>query len=117
MFIGRLADWSEGWRISYGGNIVFSVLLLILMTAMPESPHFLVTKQRHSDAREALSKVRFEDQIEWEIEELEMEANKAHEEGEASWAEIFDNGNKRMKSRVITGMLLQSIQQLSGINA
>lgn len=60
-----LAEWSEGWRISYGGNIVFSVALLAMLTIMPESPHFLVSKNRHDDARRALAKVRFEDQIEW----------------------------------------------------
>ena len=49
---------------------------------MPESPHFLVTKERHDDARTALSKVRYENQIEWEIEELEMEAHEAKERGE-----------------------------------
>ena len=58
-----LADWDEGWRISYGGNIVFSVALLLLMTIMPESPHFLVRKERHDDARAALAKVRFEHQV------------------------------------------------------
>ena len=58
-----LADWDEGWRISYGGNIVFSVALLLLMTIMPESPHFLVRKERHEDARAALAKVRFEHQV------------------------------------------------------
>jgi MFS family permease len=63
-----LADWDEGWRISYGGNIVFSVALLGLLTIMPESPHFLISKGRTDDARKALEKVRFDDQIDWEIE-------------------------------------------------
>jgi len=62
-----LADWDEGWRISYGGNI-FSVALLALLTIMPESPHFLISKGRDEDARKALEKVRFDDQIDWEIE-------------------------------------------------
>ena len=69
-----LAEWDEGWRISYGGNIVFSIALLCILTIMPESPHFLVEKGRNEDAREALSKVRFEDQVAWELEELQMEA-------------------------------------------
>ena len=84
---------------------------------MPESPHYLVAKGRHDDARAALSRVRFEDQIEWEIEELEMEANEAKERGEATWRQVFDDGNSKMKTRTLYGVLLQSIQQLSGINA
>jgi len=112
-----LADWDEGWRISYGGNIVFALALLAILPSMPESPHFLVTKGRYDDARAALAKVRFENQIEWEMEELQMETMEFKEHGEATWGEVFDNGNSKMKTRVITGVLLQSIQQLSGINA
>jgi len=112
-----LADWDEGWRISYGGNIVFSVALLLLMTIMPESPHFLVRKERHEDAKAALAKVRFEHQIEWELELLEMEAKEANELGVATWKEVFDNTNNKMKTRTLTGVFLQTIQQLSGINA
>lgn len=112
-----LAEWDEGWRISYGGNIVFSIALLCILTIMPESPHFLVEKGRNEDAREALSKVRFEDQVAWELEELQMEALEVEARGEATWSEVFDNNNKNMKSRVITGVLLQTFQQLAGINA
>ena len=112
-----LAEWDEGWRISYGGNIFFSVLLLCLLVIMPESPHYLVGQHRHEEAKAALLKVRFEDQIDWEIEQLEMEVTIAEERGEASWAEVFDNSNARMGYRVFVGCTLQSIQQLSGINA
>ena len=49
---------------------------------MPESPHFLVAKEHHNDAQTAWSKVRYKNQIEWEIEELEMEAHEAKERGE-----------------------------------
>ncbi|KAL9187194.1 hypothetical protein ACHAXT_010914 [Thalassiosira profunda] len=112
-----LAEWDEGWRISYGGNIVFSVTLLILLIFMPESPHFLVKQGRDEEARKALGRVRFEDQVEWEMEELEMEAIAAEKRGEATWKQVFDNDNNKMKTRTLTGVLLQTIQQLSGINA
>lgn len=112
-----LAEWDEGWRISYGGNILFSVILMGLLMIMPESPHFLVGQHRHDDAKAALLKVRFEDQVEWEIEQLELEVTLAEERGEASWGEIFDNNNNNMRTRVFMGCMLQTIQQLSGINA
>merc|ERR1712176_365965 len=112
-----LAEWDEGWRISYGGNIVFSVALAALMTIMPESPHFLMSKHRHEDARAALATVRFDDQIEDELKQLENEVRMTKDLGEASWSEVFDNGNAKMRFRTLTGCALQTIQQLSGINA
>merc|ERR1712157_436269 len=41
----------------------------------------------------------------------------AESRGEASWSEVFDNNNSKMKFRVFMGCGLQTIQQLSGINA
>lgn len=84
---------------------------------MPESPHYLVSKERFADAEQSLLKTRFEDQVAWELEELKLEAEQAREEGVASWKEVFDDNNVKMKTRVTTGVLLQSFQQLSGINA
>merc|ERR1712003_560871 len=69
------------------------------------------------DARAALATVRFDDQIECELDQLEMEVKMAKDRGEASWGEVFDNGNAKMRFRVFTGCALQTIQQLSGINA
>lgn len=112
-----LAEWNEGWRISYGGNILFSVLLMGLLFIMPESPDYLVGKHDHEGAKEALLMVRFEDQVNRELEQLEMEVKLAEERGEASWAEVFDNNNNMMGHRVGVGVLLQTFQQLSGINA
>jgi MFS family permease len=48
--------------------------------------------------------------------ELTIEHNEKKELGEATWSEVFSRNNK-MRSRTVTGMLLQTFQQLSGINA
>eukprot|EP00934_Nitzschia_sp_Nitz4_P004462 Nitzschia sp. Nitz4//scaffold2_size372955//4151//5861//NITZ4_000349-RA/size372955-snap-gene-0.0-mRNA-1//1//CDS//3329546554//4452//frame0 len=109
-----LSEWDNGWRISYGGNIVFAVILIGMLTVMPESPRFLVGKGRHDEAREALLRVRFEDQLDSEMEQLDLETKAEVARGEASWGEIFSG---EMRSRVLLGVALQSIQQLSGINA
>lgn len=37
-----LKDWDDGWRISYGGNILFALILVGMLAIMPESPRFLV---------------------------------------------------------------------------
>ena len=111
-----LADWDEGWRISYGGNIVFALILIGMLKVMPESPRWLIAKGKHDEAREGLAKVRFEDQLDWEVSNIDCEVQEEVERGVAPWSEIFVNDN-RMKYRVWMGIGLQTIQQLSGINA
>lgn len=111
-----LQDWDDGWRISYAGNIVFALILVGMLTIMPESPRYLVGKEKHMEARQAMAKIRFEEQLDSEMEELILEANAEVTLGVACWSEIFSNDN-RMRFRVMLGVALQSIQQLSGINA
>ncbi len=110
-----LADWSNGWRISYGGNIVFALILVGMLSVMPESPRWLLAQDRPADARAALLKVRFEDQMDREMETIVLEVHEEREAGRATWKEVFSVENK-MRYRVYLGCALQSIQQLSGVS-
>jgi SP family sugar:H+ symporter-like MFS transporter len=47
-------DW--GWRLSYGGNIIFALLLLASLLCMPESPRWLAAKSRDEELLAALKK-------------------------------------------------------------
>jgi MFS family permease len=108
-----LAEWDDGWRISYGGNIVFALILIGMLKIMPESPRYLVGKGKHDEAREALGKVRFEDQLDWEMENIDCEVKEEVTRGVATWPEVFSTDNS-MRYRLLVGVGLQSIQQLSG---
>jgi SP family sugar:H+ symporter-like MFS transporter len=110
-----LADWTEGWRISYGGNIAFALILIGMLSIMPESPRWLLAKDRQDDARAALLMVRFEDQMDREMEVIRLEVQEENDAGQATWAEVFSQENK-MRYRVYLGCALQSIQQLSGVS-
>lgn len=109
-----LADWTEGWRISYGGNIAFALVLLVMLKIMPESPRYLVAKGKRKEAQAALAIVRYDDQLDWEIENIDLEVKEEMAHGVASWPEIFSDDN-RMKYRILMGMGLQTVQQLSGM--
>jgi len=111
-----LAKWDQGWRISYGGNILFAIVLLLALIFMPESPRYLAGKGLDDKARAAMATVRYEDEIDDEVEELKAEAKEEKELGVASWRELFSSENK-MRYRLFLGVSLFSIQQLSGINA
>lgn len=111
-----LQHWDEGWRLSYGGNIVFAILLLCCLAFMPESPRWLAAHGTEDDVKEALKQLRYEDEIEGETKKLYNEVETGKELGEASWKEVFGKKNK-MSYRVWLGMILFAFQQLCGINA
>lgn len=111
-----LQHWQEGWRLSYGGNIIFAIIFLGALCFMPESPRWLAGHGDDARAREAMSKIRFDDEIENEMKELKLECAEEAKLGVASWREVFATENK-MRYRLVLGMLLQTFQQLSGINA
>lgn len=111
-----LMQWDEGWRISYGGNILFAIFLLVALIFMPESPRWLAARDKGEELRVALGKVRFEEEIDTEIAQLKAEVQEEKERGVASWSEVFAKDNK-MRYRLWLGIGLQAVQQLSGINA
>jgi len=69
LFNMGLQHWEQGWRLSYGGKAFFSTVLFVAMFFMPESPRWLVGKDRREEAKEALKRIRFEDEVEVSREE------------------------------------------------
>jgi sugar porter (SP) family MFS transporter len=112
----ELEKWSEGWRISYGGNILFSLMLLASVLFLPESPRWLAAHGTEAELLVALHKVRFENEVVAEAARLREEAIKEKCLRQASWREIFARDNS-MRYRVLLGCALQAFQQLCGINA
>jgi sugar porter (SP) family MFS transporter len=111
-----LKNWKDGWRLSYGGNIVFAIALLMCLIYMPESPRWLAANATDEELLHALKKLRYDDEIESEIMQLREEVTEEKKIGNASWSEVFSTDNS-MRKRLILGMSLQGFQQLCGINA
>lgn len=111
-----LQNWSEGWRLSYGGNIIFAIILLLSLPFLPESPRWLAAHGTEQQLYEALRKTRYEDQIDSEMKQLLTEVEEEKELGVATWKEVFSLKHQ-MRRRLILGISFQAIQQLCGINA
>jgi sugar porter (SP) family MFS transporter len=111
-----LQKWNDGWRLSYGGNILFAIILLICLIFMPESPRWLAAHATDEELEQALQRVRYEDEIESETIKLRAEVEEEKRIGIAPWSEIF-SPKDNMRSRVLLGMSFQAFQQLCGINA
>jgi sugar porter (SP) family MFS transporter len=102
-----LERWDQGWRLSYGGNIIFAFIMMGALFFMPESPRWLAGMDHDDLARQALIRVRYEDEVESEVKKLKQETREE---------KVLAVPNK-MRYRVFLGIGLQVTQQLSGINA
>ena len=103
-----LAD-SGAWRLMLGLAFVPSVVLLIGMFFMPETPRWLVSRGRDDEAREVLRRNRDEGAVEQEIrdiKEVERQEEGGLRELLASW----------VRPALIVAIGLAVFQQIIGIN-
>lgn len=107
------AHWNlnTGWRWMFGSEIIPSVLFLIFIFLIPESPRWLVQKGKSTDAIAVLEKLNAPEdaiQIQTEIE------NSLLQEDKNQWKHLV---NPVFKKALFAGIGLSILQQLTGINA
>ena len=68
--VNALLAASEAWRSMLGLAVVPSLVLLVGMFFMPETPRWLVSRDRDDEAREVLRQTRDEEAVEQEIREI-----------------------------------------------
>ncbi|EAW14258.1 sugar porter family MFS transporter [Aspergillus clavatus NRRL 1] len=105
------------YRIPVAIQFAWAIILVVGMLVLPETPRFLIKKDRHEAAAKALARLRRIDVNDRAIvEELsEIQANHEYELsiGKASYIEILRGSIGR---RLATGCGLQALQQLAGVN-
>ncbi|SMN20407.1 similar to Saccharomyces cerevisiae YHR092C HXT4 High-affinity glucose transporter of the major facilitator superfamily [Maudiozyma saulgeensis] len=112
-------DNSVQWRVPLGLGFAWALFMVTAMFMVPESPRFLITQNRIEEAKRSVAKsnrVSVEDpavQVEVDLLAAGIESEKAA--GEASWSELFSTDGKILQ-RLIMGVMLQSLQQLTGAN-
>lgn len=110
---------SRQWRIPLGLSFAWALFMIFGMTFTPESPRFLVEIENFEEAKISLAKANSVDvNSEFVASELEkiiagVEAEKAA--GTASWSELI-TGKPKIFYRLFIGIMLQSLQQLTGNN-
>jgi sugar porter (SP) family MFS transporter len=101
---------TEEWRIMVGAAVVPSLILLVGMLFMPETPRYLVRTGDHDQARDVLSDVRDDDVVDQELDEIrEVEQR----EGETGARELFAPW---VRPALIVAIGLAVFQQIIGIN-
>jgi MFS transporter, SP family, xylose:H+ symportor len=112
-FIARQGDaaWNEtsGWRWMFGSEAAPAVVLLALLSFVPETPRFLVTRNQMKEALAILTRVNGPDVAREELREIRNTI--AQESGRLS--DLFRSG-----ARVVLaiGIGLAVLQQVTGIN-
>lgn len=113
------AGGSVSWRLPISLQIVFAAYVLIVIIGLPESPRYLISKNKIDEARYILSQV--EDvsiNDEHLIEEviLVKDANNRFEK-QLSVRELFKPSKHQYLKRMIIGSSGQFFQQFTGCNA
>lgn len=105
------------YRIPIAVQFAWSIILIVGMLILPETPRFLIKTGKHDKAAKALSRLRRLDVDHPALlEELsEIEANHDYEMqiGKAGYLECF---KPPLLKRLLTGCGLQALQQLTGVN-
>ncbi|MBT1697588.1 sugar porter family MFS transporter [Fulvivirgaceae bacterium PWU4] len=106
------AAWNVdlGWRYMLGSGVIPAFLFLVLLFLVPESPRWLVKKNRDAEALDTLEKVNGREQA---LEVMaEIKAALSSETGTVK--ELFGRG---LRMALIVGVVLSLFSQITGINA
>ena len=110
---------SVQWRVPLGLGFAWALFMIVAMLMVPESPRYLIKVGKMKEAKRSIArsnKVSIDDPaVSAELGTLHAGLQAETAAGEASWGELFSPKNKILQ-RVILGMMIQSLQQLTGAN-
>ncbi|CAI9782273.1 unnamed protein product [Fraxinus pennsylvanica] len=104
------------WRIMLAVGILPSVFIAFALCIIPESPRWLVMKNRIDEARSVLLKTNDEEsEVEERLAEIQLAAVVNHGE-KAVWRELL-SPSPALRRMLIAGFGIQCFQQITGIDA
>ncbi|CUM49129.1 unnamed protein product [Debaryomyces tyrocola] len=111
-----------GWRYMVGSSLVFSTALLVGMLFLPESPRYLIHKNRIGEAYDVWKRLRDINERKSKLEFLDMR-QAAYQEQEAKvtesktrlWTDLFRI--PRNRRALVYAVIMVGLGQLTGINA
>lgn len=102
---------STGWRWMFGSGIIPSVIFILLLLTVPESPRWLASQKKQSEALVILSQINGNKAAQQELDSINESLK-----DEAPFSLASLKGSK-LKKALITGILLAVFSQFTGINA
>lgn len=107
------ANWNLniGWRWMFGSEIIPSLLFLVFIFLIPESPRWLIQKGQMGKAIDVLKKLNSEEELKLVKDEI---YNSSNQSDNLSWSDLKIPSYKKA---LWVGIGLSILQQLTGINA
>ncbi|KAL0262213.1 hypothetical protein SLS55_003652 [Diplodia seriata] len=110
------------WRFPIAFQIFFGLVVVLAMIGLPESPRWLLSKDRPDDALKVIAALRG---LTVDDEETKLQASiimdgiraSGHAGGNTSYRDLFTGGKTQHCRRMLIGASSQFMQQLGGCNA
>ncbi|SCU95671.1 LAMI_0F03246g1_1 [Lachancea mirantina] len=110
---------SVQWRLPLGLCFLWAIFMVSGMVMVPESPRYLVEVGKVEEARRSIAKSNKlneeEPGVTAEIELISAGIEAERAAGNATFGELFSSKGKILQ-RVVMGVMIQSLQQLTGNN-
>lgn len=111
------ANSSVAWRFPLAFQIVFCVFILAFIPFMPESPRWLILKDREDDALEVLAALADTDTNDHNVHiEFTEIKDAVLEMARGTFKDLFECNRDRNLHRTILAYVNQMFQQITGIN-
>lgn len=99
----------QGWRWMFGSGIIPSIVFIILLLIVPESPRWLAQENRWKEAEDILTKVAGKVQAQEELVTIRESLNMQ----QISFSRLVKPG---LRTALIIGVALAILSQVTGIN-
>ena len=103
----------EAWRWMFWMELVPATIFLVALLFIPESPRFLVAKERSNDAKTVLGRLFGTDFAERKVADIQASIASDHA---PRLSDLLDRHSRKVRPIVWTGIGLAVFQQLVGIN-
>ncbi len=113
--IGKVHTGSDPWRLMLGVICIPAAVMLLFVWRIPKSPRWLMLKGREKEAEAVLKKTR-ETNLEAQEELTDIKESLKQENGVNKTGVVAMLGKSYFAKIMMLGILLQLLQQLSGIN-
>jgi MFS transporter, SP family, galactose:H+ symporter len=108
-YVDYLFSGSGDWRAMFISAVIPSILLLIALIFLPESPRWLAARGQFDKARKVLARVENPEEVQRNMAELQN----VTETGRLAFRDLF---TPRFRKPLIVGIGLAIFQQITGVN-